>query len=58
MIQAFSMLNVTVTRIRDFLILPELKGEVKEQPSNSNDAIAVENGKFKWGYEQIQINNK
>jgi hypothetical protein len=58
MIQAFSMINVTVTRIRDFLILTELKGEVKEQPSNSSDAIVVENGKFKWGYEQIKMNNK
>jgi hypothetical protein len=51
MIQALSMLDVTVTRIRDFLTLPELKGEVKEQPSDSHDAIVVVNGKFKWGFE-------
>jgi hypothetical protein len=51
LLQAVSMISVTAGRIRDFLILPELKGEVKEQPAESSDAIVVVNGKFKWGYE-------
>jgi hypothetical protein len=49
MIQAVSMLGVSISRIRDFLILPELKGDIVEEPNNENDAIVVENGKFKWG---------
>jgi hypothetical protein len=53
MLQAFSMLNVTVTRLRDFLVLPELKEEIKQSPPDMNDAIVVEKGVFKWGCEKL-----
>jgi ABC-type bacteriocin/lantibiotic exporter with double-glycine peptidase domain len=51
LIQSISTLNITVTRIKDFLILPELKEEVKQEPEDKNDAISVENGTFKWKCE-------
>lgn len=51
LIQSISTLNITVTRIKDFLILPELKEEVKQEPEDKNDAISVENGTFKWKSE-------
>jgi hypothetical protein len=53
MLQVFSMLNVTVIRLRDFLVLPELKEETKQSPSDLNDAIVVEKGVFKWGCEKL-----
>jgi ABC-type multidrug transport system ATPase subunit len=55
--QAFIMLGVSVNRIRDFLILPQLKGMGEKSDDNETEqtklptdvVIGVRNGKFKWG---------
>jgi hypothetical protein len=57
LMQAFIMLSVSVNRIRDYLVLPELKGNEQDCDNNSevesglpeNVVIRVSNGKFKWG---------
>jgi ABC-type multidrug transport system ATPase subunit len=57
MSQAIIMLGVSVNRIRDFLILPQLKRmEEKENYDecdvnslSDNVVISIKNGRFKWG---------
>ncbi|KAH7821298.1 putative Multidrug Resistance Associated Protein (MRP) [Monocercomonoides exilis] len=47
--QGIGLINVSITRIRDFLILPELKIEKRDKPNDPEVALLIENGTFKWG---------
>ncbi|KAH7820854.1 putative Multidrug Resistance Associated Protein (MRP) [Monocercomonoides exilis] len=47
--QGIGLINVSITRIRDFLVLPELKIEKRDKPSDPTVALMIENGTFKWG---------
>jgi ABC-type multidrug transport system fused ATPase/permease subunit len=57
MSQAFAMLNISLNRIRDFLIVPELKitieklddNETKQKETPENIVIKIKKGRFKWG---------
>ncbi|KAH7823453.1 putative Multidrug Resistance Associated Protein (MRP) [Monocercomonoides exilis] len=48
-LQGTAMVHVSQKRIRDFLILPELKKEVINEPSDAEVALTITNGTFKWG---------
>ncbi|KAH7828103.1 putative Multidrug Resistance Associated Protein (MRP) [Monocercomonoides exilis] len=48
-LQGVAMIWISQKRIRDFLLLPELKKEPVAEPKESDIALVIENGTFKWG---------
>ncbi|KAK2945813.1 putative ATP-binding cassette sub-family C member 5 [Blattamonas nauphoetae] len=47
-IQSLIMMNVSQKRIRQFLMLPEIDRIERECPVNSEVAVSVEDGEFRW----------
>ncbi|KAK2963551.1 Multidrug resistance-associated protein [Blattamonas nauphoetae] len=48
-LQFWQMTAISARRIRDFLLLPEMKIEKRAAPSDPSLAITIEGGEFKWG---------
>ncbi|KAK2960698.1 Multidrug resistance-associated protein [Blattamonas nauphoetae] len=48
-LQDVQMTVISARRIRDFLLLPEMKIEERAAPSDTSLAITIEGGEFKWG---------
>ncbi|KAK2954766.1 Multidrug resistance-associated protein [Blattamonas nauphoetae] len=47
--QYLQMAAVSAGRIRDFLLLPEMKIEERAPPSDASLSITIDGGEFKWG---------
>ncbi|KAH7820908.1 putative Multidrug Resistance Associated Protein (MRP) [Monocercomonoides exilis] len=47
--QGVGLMNVSVKRIKDFMLLPELIIEKREKPNDPTIALQIRNGAFKWG---------
>ncbi|KAK2941288.1 Multidrug resistance-associated protein [Blattamonas nauphoetae] len=48
-IQSTQTTAISAGRIRDFLLLPEMKIEERAPPSDASLSITIEGGEFKWG---------
>ncbi|KAK2953702.1 putative Multidrug resistance-associated protein 1 [Blattamonas nauphoetae] len=47
--QFWQMTAISAGRIRDFLLLPEMKIEERAAPSDASLSITIEGGEFRWG---------
>ncbi|KAA6379179.1 MAG: putative ABC transporter, partial [Streblomastix strix] len=48
-LQDIGIVSTSLARVRDFLILPEMKKIIKKSPNNIDNAVEVINSSFCWG---------